>query len=245
MQKAKILIPLFVGFFWVPSLVFGQDSRLKEWTLEVYDSALAVAEKRFQDAKTGIVQEQAGIEALKLEIAQTQTKIGETIVKTYALLGITQEDVNLWNQQAGNLKTGIEELMALPSDQLITRMNNIKECEKKLEELKANRISWLFDNTLVIGELENLLRQLKSQLPDKAMQYTVRLVPEQRDCLWRIAGYEEIYGNPYEWPKIYSSNKSQINQKFRTYQSVVAVDQQKYQKAEDLIYPGQVFDIPR
>ena len=46
------------------------------------------------------------------------------------------------------------------------------------------------------------------------------------DSLWDIASYRVIYGNPYEWPLIYKANSDQI-------------------KDADLIYPGQVFKIPR
>lgn len=46
------------------------------------------------------------------------------------------------------------------------------------------------------------------------------------DCLWKIAGFSWIYDNPLEWPKIYEANKDKI-------------------KDPDLIYPGQVLDIPR
>lgn len=55
--------------------------------------------------------------------------------------------------------------------------------------------------------------------------YKVRYIPENRDCLWKIAGYKKIYNNPRLWPKIYRANKGQI-------------------KNPDLIYPGQVFKIP-
>lgn len=55
--------------------------------------------------------------------------------------------------------------------------------------------------------------------------YKVRYIPENRDCLWKIAGYKFIYNNPRLWPKIYRANKSKI-------------------KNPDLIYPGQVFKIP-
>jgi len=55
--------------------------------------------------------------------------------------------------------------------------------------------------------------------------YKVRYIPENRDCLWKIAGYKKIYNNARLWPKIYRANKSQI-------------------KNPDLIYPGQVFKIP-
>lgn len=55
--------------------------------------------------------------------------------------------------------------------------------------------------------------------------YKVRYIPENRDCLWKIAGYKKIYNNARLWPKIYRANKGQI-------------------KNPDLIYPGQVFKIP-
>lgn len=46
------------------------------------------------------------------------------------------------------------------------------------------------------------------------------------ECLWKIAGYEKIYSDPFQWPLIYKANKAQI-------------------KDPDLIHPGQVFAIPR
>ena len=46
------------------------------------------------------------------------------------------------------------------------------------------------------------------------------------ECLWYIAGYEHIYGDPLKWPLIYKANRNKI-------------------KDPDLIYPGQVFVIPR
>ena len=55
--------------------------------------------------------------------------------------------------------------------------------------------------------------------------YKVRYIPENRDCLWKIAGYKKIYNNARLWPKIYRANKAKI-------------------KNPDLIYPGQVFKIP-
>ena len=52
--------------------------------------------------------------------------------------------------------------------------------------------------------------------------YTV--IPD--DCLWKIASYISVYNDAREWPRIYEANKDKIND-------------------PDLIYPGQVFTIPR
>jgi nucleoid-associated protein YgaU len=55
--------------------------------------------------------------------------------------------------------------------------------------------------------------------------YTVRLIPERRDCLWRIAEYKDIYGDPYKWPNIWRRNRKLIQN-------------------PDLIYPGWQLVIP-
>lgn len=44
------------------------------------------------------------------------------------------------------------------------------------------------------------------------------------ECLWRIAGYETAYSDPFLWPLIYSANRDQI-------------------RDPDLIFPGQVLEI--
>ncbi|MCB1165162.1 MAG: LysM peptidoglycan-binding domain-containing protein [Leptospiraceae bacterium] len=45
------------------------------------------------------------------------------------------------------------------------------------------------------------------------------------DTLWRISGLRQNYGNPFLWKRIYEANKDKI-------------------KNPNLIFPGQVFDIP-
>jgi len=37
--------------------------------------------------------------------------------------------------------------------------------------------------------------------------YTVRLIPERRDCFWRIAGYDFVYNDPWKWRVLYEANK--------------------------------------
>jgi nucleoid-associated protein YgaU len=46
------------------------------------------------------------------------------------------------------------------------------------------------------------------------------------ECLWWIAEYKGVYGDPFKWPLIYKANRHQI-------------------KNPDLIYPGQELIIPR
>ncbi len=46
------------------------------------------------------------------------------------------------------------------------------------------------------------------------------------ECLWVIAGYSETYRDPYKWQKIYEANQGKIQN-------------------PNLIFPGQVLDIPK
>lgn len=58
--------------------------------------------------------------------------------------------------------------------------------------------------------------------------YIVRLLPERRDCLWRIAEYSFIYNNPLKWPVIYEANKKSFRDPGNP----------------NLIFPGQKLSIP-
>lgn len=58
--------------------------------------------------------------------------------------------------------------------------------------------------------------------------YTVRLIPDLRDCFWRIAGYPFVYNNPLKWPLLYDANKQILQDP----------------NNPDLIQPGMVFKIP-
>lgn len=55
--------------------------------------------------------------------------------------------------------------------------------------------------------------------------YTVRLIPERRESLWRIAEYDFIYGNAWLWPKIWHRNRKLVQD-------------------PDLIFPGWQLYIP-
>jgi hypothetical protein len=59
-------------------------------------------------------------------------------------------------------------------------------------------------------------------------QYRVRTWATEKDCLWNIAGYPWVYGNPYKWTELYEANKSKLNDSGNP----------------NLIEPGMILDIP-
>jgi len=58
--------------------------------------------------------------------------------------------------------------------------------------------------------------------------YTVRLIPDDRDCLSKIAGYPFVYGDRNKWPLIYRANKTTL----------------KHPENADIILPGEILLIP-
>jgi nucleoid-associated protein YgaU len=95
--------------------------------------------------------------------------------------------------------------------------------------------------TEVIGEAKaELRRDVKGKVQEEAplnnqgqVQETAkgkeelktRYVVKKGDCLWWIAKHKDKYNNPELWPLIYKANKKII-------------------KNPDLIYPGQILNIP-
>jgi nucleoid-associated protein YgaU len=64
--------------------------------------------------------------------------------------------------------------------------------------------------------------------PALPASYTVRLIPEDRDCLSKIAGYSFIYGDRAKWIELYKANKGTL----------------KHPENADIILPGEVLVIP-
>jgi nucleoid-associated protein YgaU len=90
-----------------------------------------------------------------------------------------------------------------------------------LTALKMNKISALpefFDK--VHNQMQRALDAWVEE-PQEIMYSVVR-----GDCLWNIAKKQEHYGNGFAWPVIYQANRDQI-------------------KDPDLIYPAQVFKVPK
>jgi len=59
-------------------------------------------------------------------------------------------------------------------------------------------------------------------------QYTVRNWSTTGDCFWNIASWSWVYGDPYQWRKLYEANKDKIPEPNNA----------------NLIEPGTVLDIP-
>lgn len=83
---------------------------------------------------------------------------------------------------------------------------------------------------LLITSLNKKLKEMNSRInaADGKLRYLdIKKMHEvtKGESLWKIAGQDDIYGDPYKWVKIYSANRDIIAD-------------------PNLIYPGQILVIP-
>ncbi len=217
---AAVLVALFVvGVF--STMTYAQEK--VKMKLDDYKIELAKWQKREADAKVEIAKLQKEIDALKGEIQTTQNEIDKTWEEIYALVGTDKAGVDAYRQSLKDLESQIDGLSALSSEELFQKRKEIEALEQKLEEAKKNKISNLSEMQDLIAAIEGKLMQLKSKMPKSVYDmYTV----VRGDYLWKISKKPDIYGDPYQWMKIYTYNRDMI-------------------KNPDLIYPDWSLKIPR
>ncbi len=76
--------------------------------------------------------------------------------------------------------------------------------------------------------VEPVVEPVEPGTPPLPATYTVQLILERRDCLWRIAGYPFVYNNPWKWKVLYEANRD------------ILIDPNN----PNLIEVGQVLTIP-
>ena len=97
--------------------------------------------------------------------------------------------------------------------------------EESIEHSK-NVIAWLQDIKPAEGEEKPYVAE--AEVPVFPKYYVVRLIPADRDCFNKIAGYPFVYNDKYKWRGLYEANKEKLRQPNNPH----------------LINPGQVFIIP-
>ncbi|MCL4705316.1 LysM peptidoglycan-binding domain-containing protein [bacterium] len=195
----------------------------EKMSMDEYRQQLAEWQKREADAKAAIPQVDAEIAVLKAELASLDQQITKEWDDIYAMIGTDRAGVDAYRNDLKSLEAEVDGLMALSPEELFKRRAEIDALQARLDEMKKSKISVLSEMQDNIARIEGKLTQLRSRMP-KAIysEYNV----QRGDYLWRISGKQDIYGDPYQWMRIYSYNRDQI-------------------KDPDLIYPNQTFKIQR
>ncbi|NQW28931.1 MAG: LysM peptidoglycan-binding domain-containing protein [Ignavibacteria bacterium] len=194
-----------------------------ELTCEEADARIALYKE-----KTAALQ--IKLNGLKADITKSENDLATSVLNLkkcnddiYAMIGATEADINAFRQRLGVLEGKVREMQRLNDDQLADRQDEVRALEAELNQLRVMRVAALpefYDRIIALA------RDIKGLYREKKIKgYTVGTWAENKDCLWNIAGRSEIYGDPFQWPKIWQANTDQI-------------------KNPDIIQPGWVLTVP-
>lgn len=219
MKLSKIL---FVGIFTVllAASAVGQDK--VDMTMEEYKAQLADWQQREATAKASITTCDEETAALKAEAADLTGQTATTWNEIYDLVG-GKEAVDSYMGELDAVEREVDGLASLSPEELFKSRKEIDAIEEKLNALKDSKVYALTAAQNKVATIEGKIARLRDSMPQAMYDdYTV----VRGDYLWRIAKKDDIYGDPFQWVRIYSYNRDQINN-------------------PDLIYPDQIFKIQR
>jgi len=210
-----ILLLVFSG------LAFGQEE--EKMKKDEYKVQLADAQSREATATERITTLDSENQELEQQIAEVQAEIDSVQDATYALLGTDRAGVQAYRDDLNGIDSEIDGLAALDPEELFRRKSEIKAIEDEIQTARESKMAMLDEMDEKLAALDEKVAGLKASLPANIYdQYVV----VKGDYLWKISKKDEIYGDPYQWIRIYCVNKDQI-------------------KNPDLIHPDQVFNIAR
>jgi len=228
-MKKLILAALFIGGILVPA--YAQD-RVPPPPESKPDAELTCdeADARIAQYKEDNATQKTKVDALKSDIQKAETDLASSVTDLkkcnddiYAMINATEADVNNFRQRFGMLEGKVREMQRLNDDQLADRQEEVKGLDSTLNGMRRERIAALpefYDKVIALA------RDIKGLYREKKIKgYTVGTWAENRDCLWNISGKSDIYGDPFQWPKIWQANTDKI-------------------KNPDVIQPGWVLNIP-
>ncbi len=188
------------------------------------------AEARIQLYKEKVAALKTEVEDIQEEMSTLSNKL-QTIKRSYLdcekeilrLCGATKSDLNAFRQKLGVIEGKVRQMKRLSNDELADRVKEVEALENQLNELRKNKLACIPE---FYDKILRLAREIKGLYREKKVTgYTVGTWAQDRDCLWNISGKMEIYGDPFQWPKIWQANTDII-------------------RNPDIIHPGQVLKVP-
>lgn len=221
MRFGKTIAVFLILLLAVSATGFGQEER--KIKMDEYQVQLEEVQGRELSAqeKIGVLDNE--IAELKSQIDETQAEIDATWSEIYNMVGTDEAGVEAYRNDLASISNELEGMAALSPEELFRSKEDLKAVAARIEEAKASDISLLSEMQNELSEIDGQMAALKNKMPANIYdQYTVL----NGDYLWKISKKEDIYGDAFQWIRIYSVNKDQI-------------------KDPDLIYPGQIFNIAR
>jgi len=205
------------------SVSIAQSYNYEEMEMDEYNALLQEWQARLDAANQGISGEDTKIADVTKQTDDVQGQIDALWDEIYAALGSSRAEDEEFKKQIQALRADVSAVLSMSPDEIYRRKSELQGFKDRLAEFRTNNLALLSDNMAALDNIESMIMQAEEKgKPAQPDTYTVN----RGDFLWRIAGMNDIYGDPYAWSRIYTTNRDQI-------------------KDPDLIFPAQIFQIPR
>ena len=216
---------LSVGGLALALLVLASENtsaQEQQMTCEEYMALGNELVKREAAANTQIEELNAQLEALNMQIAQLDRANVDLNDQILAAVGHSESEVAAFGRELDAIIAQLEGLMALAPEVLIMRRGEVTAIDSRVAKLKQSNMAALPEMVDKLSTIDQMLVELKASI---AQPVVIDYKVIRGDNLWNISKKEQVYDDPYMWPRIYRENKDQI-------------------KDPDLIYPNQVLAVP-
>ncbi len=200
----------------------GTAFAAEKMTRDEYKAKLAEYTQREQQASQDIATLEGQIADLKAQLAALNSDINDLDRTVLSKVDAQDPSIHAFGRQLDALLGQLEGLMALPPEALLQRREELMEIEEQVLDLKMSKISTLPKMKAKLDRIDQMIGELKARV---VQPVTVDYMVMRGDNLWNIAKKDDIYADPYMWPRLYRANKEQI-------------------KDPDLIYPNQKLAVP-
>jgi FtsZ-binding cell division protein ZapB len=194
------------------------------------DLTKAEAEVRINEFTGRVNTLQSELDALNAEMNTMNTQMTQLVNDTrscqdaiYAMLGATEADVRNFRERLGRIESRVREIGGMSDENIGARRGELDSLEMQLNGMRREKLALLPEFYNKIIDIARQINEIRGRA--KTSTYTVGTWAKDRDCLWNIAGKEQIYNDPFMWPKIWQANTDKI-------------------RNPDIIFPGQVLNIP-
>ncbi len=228
-MKRLSLYTVVAMLFAISSVASAQDSTQQEMKLDDWQAQITSLTAQRDSLKNVLNGVNTDIANLKSQLASLDQQYQAEMQKYLNMLGVTQADMNAFDQALTTLAGQIDNYNKMSDQDLCAHAAEVKSVGAQIDSMKASKLSLTAEFYSRVQDLSNSYSQLQARLANcsqMAMKtYTVGTWARNRDCLWNISKKRTIYDDPWKWPKIYVANRDQI-------------------KNPDLIYPKEVLKIP-
>ncbi len=233
-MKNLILSLAILGILSSPALYAQQpppdcsasEDRMREmYTRDQGDLCITEWQGKVRDLTEKYNKISGDVSALEKAVADEIAALKKCRDDIYSLIGASEQDVNAFRERLGRLEGKVREMEGKGVEEKVARRSEILGYQDELNKMRGEKIALLpefFPKVVDLGD--RITRLLSVELP-RPKGYTVGTWAQNRDCLWNISAKSDIYGDPFQWPKLWQGNTDQI-------------------RNPDVIHPGQLLKIP-